>query len=854
MKPTLYTLSNGLKIVLEENHTAPVISFNALVCVGSADETEDEAGISHLIEHMLFKGTPTRPVGTIARDVEGAGGDINAYTSFDQTVYYINMATRFADRGLEILTDAIQNPTFDAAELEREKEVVLEEIRRERDNPSRFVGEMLFQKAYLKHSYGRPIIGFEKTVKSFSREKLFEYFHRWYTPKNMSFIVVGDFESEKLLKKIERSFGPWTMDHGPWTGNKTRIEEPPQLKTRMTISPDNIQSIHFNLGFHIPEITHADVPILDLLSHLLGGAKSSKLEQILKEKKRLVQNIYSYAYTPKDPGLMMLGGQLNISQAVPAFQTLWEIIERFQAEGPTNEELKRAKHNIRANEIYEKETVGGLAGKLAYFLATAQSLDFEEQYYQRLQNVTAEEVAQAAERYLKRENMTAALLIPEKEDNKNVRAKIEAALEKSSTHAKKIETKPHIIKTEPHLVKLPNGVKLILKEDHDLPIVAVCATSLGGILAENKINNGINSLIAQCWTKGTKRRTPLQIAHAVEEMAGQMDGFSGKNSLGLKAEFLSEYLHEGLNLFCEVLLEPKWDPKEVVKEKKLALEALKNQEDNLSSLAFIHFQKNLYPTHPYGMRMLGSKESLGNLTPNKLKSYYQKLITSKNLVMGVVGDFDSDEIVKYLQEKLKRLPNTKAIQTKHKEDPKPKSIQKIVTKKEKEQAHVVLGFMGTTMDSPDHPVLTVLNAILSGQGGRLFLELRDKLSLAYSVTSVLHEGMDPGYFAIYIGTEPSKVPTALKGIEVELKKIITDLVTKEEFERTKNYLVGTYELELQKNLSLAQGYAFNELYGMGYEEVKCYPEKIMKVTREDVLRVAKKYIDLDAYVLSIVAP
>ena len=157
-----FTLDNGMQVLLEENHAAKVVSFNALAKVGSVNETDDEAGISHLIEHMLFKGTPTRPAGIIARDVEAAGGDINAYTSLDQTVYYINMASRFSKQGLEILADAIQNPLFDAEELAREKEVVLEEVRREQDNPSRMTIEHLFQSAYKAHTYGRPIIGFQK--------------------------------------------------------------------------------------------------------------------------------------------------------------------------------------------------------------------------------------------------------------------------------------------------------------------------------------------------------------------------------------------------------------------------------------------------------------------------------------------------------------------------------------------------------------------------------------------------------------------------------------------------------------------------------------------------------------------
>ncbi|MDO8526874.1 MAG: pitrilysin family protein [Deltaproteobacteria bacterium] len=854
MKPKLHTLSNGMQVVLEENHVAPVLSFNALVKVGSADETDAEAGISHLIEHMLFKGTKRRKVGDIARDVEAAGGEINAYTSFDQTVYYINMAKRFGDKGLDILADAIQNPTFDATELEREKEVVLEEIRRERDNPSRHVGEILFQKAYQQHTYGRPIIGFDATVKAISQEILFGYYRRWYIPQNTVFIVVGDFESAEMLQKIENAFGAWTGESKIPLQQK-RIVETPQLKTVFEIQPDKIQSVYFGLGFHIPDITHADVPALDILSHVLGGAESSRLEQILKEKKRLVQSIHSYAYTPRDPGLMILGGHLNVSQASAAFACLWEEIDKLKNEGPTPEELRRAKLNIRATEIYEKETVGGQAGKLAYFLATARQLDFEEKYYQRLQTVTCEEVMQAAQRYLLHTNQTAALLVPEKDYGKSWVSKVSQTLQHPSLSKKVRETeKKGLVPKTTRLLMLANGIKLILREDHSLPIVSICCASLGGLRVETPSDNGINHLLAQCLVKGTGKHSALEITQATEAMAGSLDGFSGKNSIGLKAEFLSDYLEEGLDLFFEVLLEPAWDAKEMAKEKRLTLEAIKNQEDALSSLAFLHFQKSLFPTHPYGMRTYGSKQSVAKLNPAKIKNYYRKLLTCKNLVLSLVGDFSSEEIVAVIREKLKGIPKKGTPFKKHKIDPKPQSIKKVVINKDKQQAHVVLGFAGSTVGSPDHPALTMLSNILSGQGGRLFLELRDKLSLAYSVTAILQEGVDPGYFAVYIGTDPSKVPTAIDGMKKELEKISTELVTEEELERTKNYLVGTYELELQKNTSLAQAYAFNELYGLSFKDVARYPEKILKVTRADILRVAKKYIDLKAYVLSIVEP
>lgn len=853
MKPTLHTLVNGLKVVLAENHAAPVVSLNALVQVGSADETDPEAGICHVIEHMLFKGTKKRKVGEIARDVEAAGGEVNAYTSFDQTVYYINMAKRFVDEGLDILADALQNPTFDRVELKKEQEVILEEIRRERDNPGRWVGEILFQKAYQKHPYGRPIIGFAKTVKNFSRDHLFHFYRRRYVPQNTVFIVVGDFQSDGMLKKIEREFAHWKSNNPSLISS--RLLEPPQTKPVIAIAADPIQSTHFAFGFHIPAITHPDVPALDILSHILGGTTSSRLEQILKEERRLVQSIYTHAYTPKDPGLLLVGGHLKARQAADAFRVFWSEIEKIKGEGASRAEILRAKLNIRSHEVYEKETVGGLAGKLAYFLATTGDLEFEEKYHDQIEKTTPEEIIAVACRYLNQANFSAALLTPREEGRPAWRQTVAKAL--TPIPPRKKITKPRAF-TEVLPAKkilLKNGVKVILQEDHSLPIVAYTTCCLGGLLFETQTNNGIDHLMANCITKGTQTKSALEIAEAVEKMAGHLEGFSGKNSFGMRLEILSDYLEPGLNLLAEILLQPAWDPKEVEKEKKLTLEAIKNQEDNLSALAFYHFQKKLFATHPYGMRELGSKPSVQKITARDLAAWQQKIVTTNNIVFSAVGDFAEQELLTILEKNWQNLPRKKVTLPKPSPVLKPSQIQRVITpKQEKEQAHIVLGFIGPSFKDPDYYGMVVLNTILSGMGGRLFVELRDKLSLGYAVTSVFQPGLDPGFFAVYLGTEPSKVTKAIAAIEKELKKITTDLVSPEELAKTKTHLVGTYELELQRNSNLSQMFAFDELYGQGYKEVLRYPEKILRVGREDVLRIARKYIDLEAYVLSIVKP
>ena len=838
-----------MTVLLDESRSAPVISFNVLVYAGSAIETDAEAGLCHVIEHMIFKGTPTRPVGAIARDIEAAGGEVNAYTSFDQTVFYINMASRFAEKGLEILADAVQNSLFDARELKKELEVICEEIRRGKDNPSHCISENIFRHAYAKHTYGRPIIGSVETVKSFTREKVLEFYHKHYTPTNMALVVVGDFLPSEMLQKIEQTFAAFssTPKH---LNTSTLLPEPDQQSLRVFSDTMNIQSTHFILGFHVPQITHQDIPALDILSHILGGTESSRLEQVIKEKRRLVHNIYSYAFTPKDPGIFMIGGITQPEKILETIAAIWEELQKISAEPVSADELNRAKINIRASEVYERESVGGQAAKLAYYLATANDHEFEKRYFQILSDVTADEVRTVAEKYLSVNNCTVDTLFPKDAKIHPTKEAIYAANkgEKRTPSLKREE------RSKPKLHILPNGIKLIIRENHTLPIVSVYAAMPGGLRFETPATNGISYLVSRTITKGTAKRGALDIARKIESMAGMIDGFSGINSIGVRSEFLSEKLHDGFGLFAEVLCNAAFNDDEVEKERHQQLEAIQNQEDNLSAMTFVYFLKKLYGRHPYSLRMLGDPTSVKKLNSKLLRQYWYSHLNPKELCISVVGDISPSEIKKLAGEwiTLKKQKAPKSINAEITRPASPITIENI--KKGKEQAHIVLGFLGTRITSPDHYKMSVLNQILAGQGGRLFVTLRDKMSLAYSVNSTLRSGLEPGYFAVYIGTEPSKLNTAIDGIKKELTAIQKETISKEELERAQQYMVGTYELEQQRNNALASSYAFNELYGLGISEVERYPQKIMKITREDVLNVARKYIHLDAYVLSVIKP
>lgn len=842
-------LDNGMTVILEENHSARVVAFQMFVRVGSADEDEKEAGIAHVFEHMLFKGTEKRKVGQIAGEVEAAGGYINAYTSYDQTVFHLAVASRYFDTGLDIISDAIQHSSFDPDELKKELEVVLEELRMGEDEPGRKLYKNILSTAYTVHPYKRPVIGFADIVKGFTREQILEFFKKWYIPNNMTLVVVGDFDENKALDAIKNSFKDFKPGPDP---HKPRPLEPPQKGLRTTISEDEIEETYLGMAFHIPELSHPDTYAIDVLANIIGQGESSRLYQRLKEKEQLVHTISAYTMTPKEPGVFLITSSLEGKNAKATIEEIVKELYKIKYEGVSPSELDKAKLNLESEFVYERETMEGRARQLGYFEVTAGDIAYERKYLDGIARVTSEDIKRIAAQYLKNDNLTAALILPKADKAVVDRDSIVAAA--AAGGAMKIATPPAKQVEEPTKIKLKNGITLIVKEDHYSPTVAVYAAFRGGLRFEGEKTNGLGNFVANMLTKGTEKRTAAELAKEIEGMAGGINGFSGKNSIGISGKFLSRYFNEGVELMADCLLNPAFPQDELEKTRKEILADIKRQEDYLPGYTFKLFYKTLYNEHPYRMPVTGTEKTVSGFKRKDLVEHYTRLIVPQNMIISIVGDVNKDDVVNKIEELFGNFKR----KAKPFQDPpiegRQGHIKKIGEKKEKQQTHIALGFLGTTITSEARYPLSVLAEILSSQGGRLFVDLRDKQSLAYSLMAFSREGVEPGVFAVYIGTAPDKKERAIEGILTELKKVVTEKVTDEELKRAKGALIGGYEMGLQENSAQAADMANNELFGLGFDEYKRYSGKIEAVTADDILKTAQRYINLDAYTLSVVGP
>ena len=847
---TKYSLDNGMTVLLERNDSSPVVAVNVWVKTGSACEEEGEYGLAHVHEHMLFKGTGKRQVGEIAGMVEAGGGDINAFTSFDETVYYIVSARRFLPMALDVLSDVMENSTFDPTELEKELEVVQEEIRRGEDSPSRVMSQKLFSTAYSVHPYGRPIIGTKQSVGSFTRDGILDFYRKWYSPDNMILVVVGDFDPESIKDAVAKTFGKIKKRKTPAC---ELPQEPEQKRTRTFVIGRDVNTGYFSFAFHTPPASHADTPVLDVISGILGTGESSRLYRKLKEQNGTVNDIYAYAYSLKESGLFIVGGVFDPGKVEKTSKEIIAEVELIKDKPVGAEELARAKTNIERDFIRAKETMQGQARKLGYFEIETGDHGYERFYLERVSSVTPEDVMRVARKYLVEKNLTAGVLLP-KDRTKGVERDLKKALVFPGAASKKEKKKVSASQSEFKKYKLSNGIRVLLKRNPAVPLFSVHAAFLGGLRYEDESTNGISNFMAEMFTRGTSSRSAEDIATQIEGLGGAVDGFSGKNSVGVTLSSLSENFEGAMDIFSDVILNPSFSDEEMERGRREILAALERQKDNLTGKTVRNFLSTLFLRHPYRFNVLGTEENVSGFTSADVSRFYKKVIRPENMVISVAGDIDAEKTLAVLEELFGGMKKGgfKKIQP-SRESALSGARENIELEREKAQTHIIAGFHAPGFRSRDRYAFEVLNTVLSGQGGRLFIELRDKKSLAYAVTSFYVPGMEGGYFGVYIGTAPQKEKEALGAIKEQLQLVLNG-VGEQELERAKNYIVGSFEIGLQRNSAQASMVGFDELYGIGTYEYRKFPEKILAVTVDDVERVARKYINPEAAAIAILKP
>ncbi|PAW76363.1 MAG: hypothetical protein B9S32_15435 [Verrucomicrobia bacterium Tous-C9LFEB] len=836
-KVRTHELPNGLHILVQSDFTAPVVSIQYWVATGSIHENQFlGSGISHFLEHMMFKGTPTRGNSAMAQQIHDLGGHLNAYTSFDRTVYHVDLPAEGWLSALEILSDAMLHSTLPAEEFDKEQEVIRREFAMGQDNPDRELGRLLFRTAYTTHPYRFPVIGLLDLYNQISREDLLAYYRQRYSIQNLTLIVVGAVDADHVFAEAEKLCGAATRHR---MEDVYIPEEPVQQAARSATLTFPTEQSRLALTYPIPGLHHDDIPALDVLAIFLGSGRSARLNQVCVEKSGLAEEIEAFAFAPAQSGLWGIEARYAPDKRDALLAEIRHQLAQVKQQPPALEEIDRARRMSLLQQLHSMKTMSGKAASLGRGWLINRDIDFSRHYLDRLQSVTPEDVSRVARRYLLDHTETLVEVVPPVE-------KVAAAAS-ATTLALEPQVTP---------LSLTNHVRGLHLHTTELPLVSFRATfGYGGLLSEPKELAGINRLAAQLLTKGTKHRTSEQLARDVEALGGALASDSGNNSALVGIELLAQDWKCGAEILLEILTEPAFSEAELLTEKRKQLAAIKTETDHPMALARNLVRAALYPNHPYATPALGTPETVEAITTADIERYVRDNFLTQNLIFGVAGPVDPADLQKVTATPLSRLAPAQATATEaapaFRTLTEPVRMEKFVPK---EQAVLHIAYPSAPLRSPDLLPLSLIEEALSDLGSRLFIKIREELGLAYFVGASQFLAISGGYFFFYVGTDPKKRTQIEEALRREIAILAEFGLTTTELNRARSKMLSQEKIDAQNASHVLYGSSLDELYGLGYDFNTKRRQRLTDLSLDEVNAIAKKYFTTQGCIIATVSP
>jgi zinc protease len=879
-------LPNGMKVLVLEKPGAPIVATQVWYRVGAVDERPGETGLAHYLEHVMFKGTKAIQKGQIDLLTFRAGGANNASTWTDFTNYWFNFEASRLKLALEIEADRMRNCAFIPKEFEAERGAVLNEMHAGHDQPGGRLDEEVDAAGYVVHPYHHPTIGWQQEVESVPRSTVIGFYDRYYMPNNAILVVVGDVKAADVVALAAEAFRE--VEPGPKPPAVTEVE-PAQRGEKRLVLEEETDTPRVMVAWHTVAVGDDDDYVLDVLSGVLGGGKSSRLHRRLVEKDQSCVDVSVWNETRKFPGRfkVMCEGQ---SDADPRAieQAVHEEIARFAAEGPTEKEMEKAKNNLLARDLFSRETAAGTAERLGQMECSRSWRIFAE-WPDRIRAVTADQVKAAAAKYLTAMNRTvgwsvapaqARLATPPAPPPAGGAVSTGAEGEGAATAAKAPASAPAMarkaeppaepdaratfrgglrrtpdfsipadkggaVKIAPRVEKLPNGLTVLLQRHGSLPVLSFDLLIPGGVLVEAK--PGLAHLTGDLLDEGAGERNSEQIAETLDFLGAVLS----TDASGARAHCLAKDSDAVLDLLADVILRPRFEEAEVDKCRKSQLSEISSEEDNPSVVGRKAFLKAIYGDHPFGRLLRGDAASVGSLKREDLVAHHAKWFTPDRAVLAVAGDFDPDAMLAAVT---KRFSGWKAGGAAQPALPEVKPLAKGVRidcpMEGKSQSNVYVGNVAIRRNDPDYIPLLVLDHILGtgpGFSDRLSKDLRDEQGLAYTVygNATRSAREEPGTFTGFIACLGNDLPKALDGMLGHIRRIREEAVSDVELADAKSYVIGSQVFRYETSSQISGELVNLQYFGLGFDYPAKFPELVNAVTKEEVLRVAKKHLHPD---------
>lgn len=847
-----------------------VASVHLWVGAGAASERPHEHGCAHLLEHMAFK--PFVDAQGHTRDLAGAierlGGDVNAFTSHDETVFHASVPADAVATTLDLLVDAtLARELVSDAEAEllaREREVVIEEIRQYHDDPGSRSLQSLLADLHGEHAYGRPVLGSEAEVQSLTPAILRGWHRRHYRGAEVLLVVVGPVEVAAVQAQARRRLA------GLAKGERVerRREPKPLAAAQVRVERADVQEAYLRIGWLGGTVLDARGVALDVAAVALGQGESSRLAVGVRRKAQLVSDVHASYFGGVVGGAFLIAAQADPAQAEPAIHALLDEVDALARAPLEPDELGRARALLQSSLVYRRETVQGQAHALGYYATASGRLGAEDDYFRELAGLDGERVRSICAEFLRRDRLALTLLVP--------RDRVDARAARSL--AKRLRERCSATPTdEPRAgerrarrrgrrlakrdaagtwhARLESGLRVVARTDASVPVVGGWLVWPGGLRLESAREGGIASLTGMLLNRGSARRAGDELAREIEGLAAVLDGFAGHDSLGLQFECLTEHLPTLLARTLECALEPSFAARELDEARRVTLADLEAELDDPGHLAYRTMLAVLYGKHPHGRDLRGTPDSLLALDRDAVERHFRRHYPLDRAIVALAGDLELDAVLERLDALVRAAPTPipAGRPAPRLAAPRwPKRPQLRVLEREREQGQIVLGFPGLAIADPRTPTLDVLCTVLGGQAGRLFERLREREGLVYQVGASAGEHLDGGHVVVFAAASQDKLDAARAAIEAELARMVETPITDHELVGAKQWLIGQFESGMQRRGRVASRLVFGEAYGLGANHHLRYPARVSAVRAAQVQALARELFDRRRQVTSLV--
>ncbi|HYF37159.1 MAG TPA: insulinase family protein, partial [Prosthecobacter sp.] len=583
------TLDNGLEVIVREDHQHPLVSVQFWIKAGSLHEEKwTGAGLAHCVEHMLFKGTFKRSASEISQSIQNLGGYVNAYTTFNRTVYWIDGLAEHAEGYLEILGDMVRHSKIDAAELEKEQDVIRREMAMDNDDPGSAVQHLVQATAFRQHPLRHPIIGHRQVFDQVTREDVAGFVQRHYAPNNCFVVIAGAVKAQDCFAAAERLLGDWAR----------RPYEPVLLpaEARQRGPRENSKDFATELtrvamGWQIPGEGHEDKPALDVLGFLLGSGRSARLYQELREKRGIAHWVWAGAWGAQECGLFSAEVECDPKDAAACRAGMLEVIEQSKSKGPRRDELDKAVRATVAYQVRSLATTKGQAAALGTSWLMTGGLDLSRQYLAAIRALTPERIREVAKKYLLPETFSVVTVGP--------------ALPVTDPKTAEVAKKEEVQKFE-----LANGLTLLVHENRRLPLVAMRAQFLAGVLAETERDSGVTQVSAAMLLKGTKNRTAAQIAEELENLGGALHCTADAHRYILGADVMRGDEGRGLELLADLIENASLPVAQLADVKKTQIASIQEEKEDPLTVALRKARREIFAGQPFARTSLGTEATV----------------------------------------------------------------------------------------------------------------------------------------------------------------------------------------------------------------------------------------------------